>query len=79
MSAEQKTVAEKTIADLGAQGVFAQPIVTEVTQAGEFFVAEAYHQDYFEQNPAQPYCQFIVSPKVVKFRSQWANRLKKSA
>lgn len=73
---EQKSCADSLIAELSRQRAFAAPIVTEVVPASTFYVAEAYHQRYFETNPAQPYCQFVVSPKVSKFRKQWASRLK---
>ena len=76
-SPEQKAEAEKFIAELEAEKVFRDPIVTEVVSAAEFFMAEGYHQEYFENNPYQPYCQFVVAPKVAKFRQKWAKRLKK--
>jgi peptide-methionine (S)-S-oxide reductase len=78
-SAEQKAEAEKMIRQLEAEKAFADRIVTEVVPAGDFHMAEGYHQEYFEHNPNQPYCQFIVAPKVAKFRQKWARRLKKSS
>lgn len=75
-SAQQMAEAEKLIRELTAEGAFPDPIVTEVVPASEFFVAEDYHQEYFERNPRQPYCQYVVSPKVAKFRQKWAKRLK---
>lgn len=78
-SPEQKAEAERMIRQLGQEKVFPDPIVTEVTQADDFYMAEGYHQEYFENNPGQPYCQFVVAPKVAKFRQKWAKRLKKSA
>jgi peptide-methionine (S)-S-oxide reductase len=57
--------------------VFPRPIVTEVTPAPHFYVAEPYHQEYFENNPRQPYCQYVVAPKVAKFRAKFAARVKK--
>jgi peptide-methionine (S)-S-oxide reductase len=78
-SAAQMAEADKIIRELTAGKVFRDPIVTEVTPAGEFFVAERYHQEYFENNPNQPYCRFVVEPKVAKFRQKWAKRLKQSA
>jgi len=71
---EQKAAAEAMIAALA--GAYSSPIVTEVMQAGVFWPAEAYHQDYFANNPHQPYCQFVVAPKVAKVRTQFANLLK---
>lgn len=78
-SAAQKAEAEKIIHELTAGKVFASAIVTEVTPAVEFYIAERYHQEYFENNPNQPYCRFVVEPKLAKFRQKWSKRLKKSA
>jgi peptide-methionine (S)-S-oxide reductase len=75
-SPEQKRVAEAKIADLTRERVFDQPIVTELAPAREFFKAEDYHQGYFEANPSLPYCQYVVSPKVAKFRKKFADRIK---
>jgi len=76
-SPEQKAVAEATIRRLTEKSVFGRPIVTEITAAPRFYEAEAYHQEYFERNPRQPYCQYVVSPKLAKFRKQFTTRLKK--
>ena len=73
---EQKAEAEAVIAELTSAKQFAAPIVTEVTAATTFYPAEDYHQGYFEQNPHQPYCQFVVAPKVAKARAKFAARLK---
>jgi len=75
-SPEQKLVAEQLIAELTANKAYSAPIVTEVVAAQTFYVAEDYHQEYFENNGAQPYCQFVVAPKVAKFRKKFADRLK---
>lgn len=75
-SPEQKTAAEAALARLTAARVFDRPIVTEIAKAPQFYMAEPYHQEYFERNPRQPYCQYVVSPKVAKFRKQFAARLK---
>jgi peptide-methionine (S)-S-oxide reductase len=75
-SPEQKRVAEEKIAQLARDRVFDAPIVTEVAPLTRFYRAEGYHQEYFRTNPAQPYCQFVVSPKVAKFRKEFARRLK---
>jgi len=72
----QKTVAEQLVGELTADKTFADPIVTEVTPAPKFYVAEAYHQEYFENNSAQPYCRSVVAPKVAKFRKKFASRVK---
>lgn len=76
-SPEQKTIAEATIAAVNASGVWSGPLVTEVTAAGKFYIAEDYHQEYFSKNPNQPYCRAVVAPKVAKFRKQHLARLRK--
>lgn len=75
-SPEQKAVAEQTIAAVNASRIWNAPIVTEVTAADTFYVAEDYHQEYFVNNPEQGYCRVIVAPKVAKFRKQHLDRLK---
>ncbi|MES1265144.1 MAG: peptide-methionine (S)-S-oxide reductase MsrA [Variovorax sp.] len=74
----QKTQAENIVRELTADKAFSGSIVTEIVPAVRFYVAERYHQEYFENNPNQPYCQFIVAPKVAKFRQKFAQKLKKS-
>jgi peptide-methionine (S)-S-oxide reductase len=74
---EQKVAAEDAIRRLTEARTYGRPIVTEVTPAQQFYEAEPYHQEYFDRNPRQPYCQFVVSPKVAKFRKQFVDRLKK--
>ncbi len=76
-SPEQKRIAEETIAELNAGGIFDAPIVTEVTPLSIFYRAEAYHQGYYERNLDQPYCSVVISPKVAKFRKRFAERLKR--
>jgi peptide-methionine (S)-S-oxide reductase len=78
-SPEQKATAEAVIRDLTAEKAFPNPIVTAIEPATEFYPAEDYHQQYFENHPNQPYCAFVVSPKVQKFRKKFAERLKASA
>ena len=68
-SAEQKRVAEDTIARIEADGLYRDKIVTEVTRASAFWVAEDYHQDYFVNNPHSGYCAYVIAPKVAKFRT----------
>ena len=75
-SPDQKQVAEAKIAELTAAELFDRPIVTEVTTAGPFYKAEEYHQGYYRANPEQGYCQFVVAPKVAKFRKHFFDRLK---
>jgi peptide-methionine (S)-S-oxide reductase len=74
----QKAEAEKIVAELTADKAFPAQIVTEVVPAAQFHVAEKVHQEYFENNPNQPYCQFVVAPKVAKFRTTFAQRMKKA-
>lgn len=72
----QRADAEAVIAEIATEGLYAGPIVTELAGAAPFYPAEGYHQDYFQQNPAQPYCAYVVAPKVAKFRKAHADRLK---
>jgi len=76
-SPEQEAVAKQTIADLNASKVWNNPIVTEVVPQEQFYVAEDYHQEYFENNPMQPYCMAVVAPKVAKARKYFLDKLKK--
>ena len=75
-SAEQDRTARDLIAALDADRIWPDPIVTAVLPAPTFWPAEDYHQDYFAQNPAQPYCRAVVAPKVAKLREKFAARLK---
>ncbi len=77
MDDAQKQTAQEVIAQISAAGLWPNPIVTEVTPFTNFYIAEDYHQEYFARNPYQPYCQAVVAPKVVKFRKQFTDRLKK--
>lgn len=74
---EQKETAEATIRRLTDTRAYSRPIVTEIAPAPHFYVAEPYHQEYFEHNPRQPYCQYVVAPKVAKFREKFSARVKK--
>jgi peptide-methionine (S)-S-oxide reductase len=76
-SAEQKAVAEQTIADLQEAKLWSNPFVTEVVELEEFYAAEAYHKDYYRNNESQPYCQAIIAPKVAKARREFMEKLKK--
>jgi peptide-methionine (S)-S-oxide reductase len=76
---EQRATAEDVIKSLGGGKLWDKPIVTELAGAAPFYPAEDYHQDYFEQNGGQPYCMFVVAPKVAKFRKAFAERLKRKA
>ncbi len=74
--AEQRQVAESIIAELAAEHAFEAPIVTEVEPFERFYSAEQYHQNYFAQNSSQPYCAYVISPKIAKFRRKFAERLR---
>lgn len=74
-SEEQRQIAEQLVRELTEQRVFRDPIVTEIVPASTFYPAEDYHQEYFARNPYQPYCQFVVAPKVAKFRKLFANKV----
>jgi peptide-methionine (S)-S-oxide reductase len=73
----QKQDAEEIIAELQAAQLWPNPIVTEVSPLTNYYPAEDYHQEYFANNPNQPYCAAVVAPKVAKFRKQFLERLKK--
>ena len=75
---EQRKAAENVIAELKREQAFDRPIVTAVEAASTFYPAENYHQSYFANNPRQPYCMAVVSPKVKKIREKFAQRLKVS-
>ena len=75
-SENQKETAQDLIAELEREGVFPGSIVTEVAELTEFHPAEAYHQEYYRNNLNQPYCTFLIDPKVAKFRQQFADRLR---
>jgi peptide-methionine (S)-S-oxide reductase len=74
---EQKAAAEEVIARLGSAKIYDDPIVTQVTPASDFYPAEDHHQEYFRRNPNQPYCAFVVKPKVAKFRKHFLEKVKK--
>jgi peptide-methionine (S)-S-oxide reductase len=74
---EQKRVAEEVIREISQAGIWDNSIVTEVTEFDKFYLAEDYHQEYFSNNPYQPYCMAVVAPKVLKFRKHFVDMLKK--
>ena len=76
-SEEQKLIAEEVIAEITAEGIYDRSIVTEVAAFDKFWPAENYHQEYFANNPNQPYCAAVVAPKVAKFRQKFVSRLKR--
>lgn len=73
----QQQSSVKAIDELNKSGVFPNPIVTEVTPFTEFYTAEEYHQNYFNDNGEQPYCRFVIQPKVEKFEKVFKDLLKK--
>jgi peptide-methionine (S)-S-oxide reductase len=79
LNAEQEVTSRAYVKQLAASGTWADPIVTEITPAETFYKAEDYHQNYYERNGAQPYCAFVVRPKVEKFRKQFKDRLRNDA
>ncbi len=76
---EQKKIAEKVLSLFEKDKVYDNPVVTEITPFSNFYLAEDYHNNYFEQNPAQPYCQFVIAPKVEKFQKIFKEKLKQPA
>lgn len=77
-SDEQKATTQQVIREFESAKVWDSPIVTEVTTFDKFYPAEDYHQEYFKKNPYQPYCAFVVGPKVAKFRKHFFDKLKKT-
>ena len=78
-SPEQQKTASEVIGELTREKVYDDPIVTEVTPAVDFWVAERHHQGYFSRNPGQSYCMWVVAPKVQKFRKHFLAKVKKAA
>jgi len=71
---EQRETAEGVMAGLRGDSTYTSPIVTELSAAGPFYRAEAFHDDYFNRNPEAGYCRMVIAPKVAKFRKQFAER-----
>lgn len=76
---EQQAIAEKSKAEAEASGLWPNPIVTEITPLPNFYEAEAYHQNYYLENPNQGYCRVVIDPKVRKFRKTFQHKLKETA
>lgn len=76
-SAQQKDIAEEI--KLASKEIWDDPIVTEISAFDQFYVAEAYHQNYYKANPNQGYCSIVIAPKVKKFRQKWASKLMQQA
>jgi peptide-methionine (S)-S-oxide reductase len=72
----QLATAQELMHELEGEGVYSRPIVTELRPASTFYRAEHYHQEYFQNHPEQPYCAYVVAPKVQKFRQKFADRLR---
>jgi peptide-methionine (S)-S-oxide reductase len=75
---QQRLLAEKSKQETEASGLWPRPIVTEITPLTHFCQAEAYHQDYYRQNPHQPYCFVMIDPKLRKLRKDFPEKLKES-
>jgi peptide-methionine (S)-S-oxide reductase len=75
-SDEQARVAREAIADVTAEKIWDDPIVTEIVPFTKFYPAEDYHQDYFANNARQPYCQIVIAPKVAKFRRKFLEKMR---
>ncbi|MFO7874581.1 MAG: peptide-methionine (S)-S-oxide reductase MsrA [Bacteroidales bacterium] len=73
---EQKRIAEQVKDRMEGEKIWDDPIVTEITPLNKFYAAEEYHQNYFEKNPQQGYCQMVIQPKVEKFRQMFEDLLK---
>ncbi|MCB9101453.1 MAG: peptide-methionine (S)-S-oxide reductase MsrA [Anaerolineales bacterium] len=73
---EQKAIAEKSKAETDASNLWYNRIVTEISPLTNFYAAEGYHQNYFNQNGNQPYCRMVIDPKVRKFRKMFQGKLK---
>lgn len=72
----QRAVAEEVMAELTAERAFPAPIVTQLQPATQFYPAEDYHQEYFRNHPHQPYCAYVVAPKVQKFRQKFTAKMR---
>lgn len=75
-SPEQHQVAEEVLAEVAREGLWQDPVVTQLVPYEAFYKAEEYHHRYFERNPFQGYCQIVIAPKVAKFRQKYLERLK---
>jgi peptide-methionine (S)-S-oxide reductase len=75
---EQEATARAVIDEVNASGIWHAPLVTQVEPLERFYPAEAYHQNYFERNEYQPYCQIVIAPKVAKVRQRYLARLKQA-
>ncbi len=76
---EQREIAQRSLAETDASGLYRDPIVTEIVPLTEFYPAEGYHQDYYANNPNQGYCRVVIDPKVRKMRKEFSHMLKDGA
>jgi peptide-methionine (S)-S-oxide reductase len=76
---EQRQLAERYKEELNREGVFGRPIVTEIVPFRESYPAEEYHHNFYERNPRQPYCRFVIGPKLEKLREVFADKLQPKA
>jgi peptide-methionine (S)-S-oxide reductase len=72
----QKTIAEKSKKQLESSGYFSKPIVTEISPLKNYYPAEDYHKNYYQNNPDQPYCRIVIDPKIQKLRKDFKDKLK---
>jgi len=75
-SDDQARVAREAVAEVEAEKLYDDPIVTEIEPLTTFYSAERYHQDYFADNARQPYCQAVIAPKVAKFRQKFLEKMR---
>jgi peptide-methionine (S)-S-oxide reductase len=78
-SEQQKELAEKYKKELDSSGAYKGPIITQIVPFEKFYKAENYHQEYYEVNGEQPYCQYVIRPKLEKFQKVFHNKLKKKS
>ena len=74
---KQKETAEKVMQEINREGIWSKPILTELVPFKAFYKAEGYHQEYYRNNSAQPYCQMVIAPKMAKLREHYRELLKK--
>ena len=78
-SPEQKETAQQVMQEIETSGIWDKPLVTQLEPFEAFYKAEEYHQEYFQKNPDQAYCQIVIAPKVIKYRKKFAEKLKSAA
>lgn len=75
-SQRQKDIANKIKNELGSKGIYSSSIVTEITPFSNFYQAEEYHKDYYDNNRSAPYCSYVIDPKVNKLMAKFSSKLK---